>query len=132
MRVRRSMRAMTLLLATSMSLVVALLVVIAFDRTGSPTRVHRPTGTVHGQIVGNATPCVGAAIGPQSVEVEALRGTTIVAQATTRGSAYRYSMHVPPGSYLVRSDNGMHADVVVADHHVTTLDLSPSCKSAVT
>lgn len=68
---------------------------------------------------------------PQSVEVEALRGSTIVAQATTRGGAYRYTLHVPPGSYLVRSDNGMHAHVVVAGHHVTTLDLSPGCKSLV-
>jgi hypothetical protein len=122
---------MALLLATSMSLVVALLVVVAVHHTAAPTRSHHPGGLVHGLIEGIASPCSAMNFGPQSVEVEALRGSTIVAQATTRGGAYRFTLHVPPGSYLVRSDNGMHAHVVVADHHITTLDLSPGCKSAV-
>jgi hypothetical protein len=127
MQLGRFTRSTALLATVALGVLAAALVVVASRPAAVPTGPRHP-GAVHGLIEGIATPC-GMSMA-STVQVEVLRGATIVSQSNARiGANYHYLMYVPPGRYVVRSNNGLQSVVDVAAHRVSHIDLMPGCKS---
>jgi hypothetical protein len=89
--------------------------------------------SARGTVVGVASPCQGGPIPPATkaaieVRVSILQGSRVLAVQVVQGQ-HRYRFSVPPGNYVVKSDQGMRtpAKVMVTAGRNTTADLPSGC-----
>ncbi len=87
-----------------------------------------------GYISGNAQLCQGPAASQQTqeatpVRIELIHGSKVVRMDTVRGS-HNYRFAVPPGTYLVESDQGgtTPKTITVAADQRRTVDLLSICR----